>query len=320
MTPFQIAKTRMLPLIGITSFDPATNATTAGKRAVEEGDIQFCVDCMNAAAEEMLDEGPACLSETDYSDVLLPPTAVTLTTIQYSKVLSGFLTWAAWMEGCTVRLSGDDVDNVLLSATALLRPYMGSGGAQSGTVYGDSLKMPSTVKSIMEPVRLPTVAPLRVTLMEDEFYCYAQPHLYGNRPGVAVYNSLTNKSVGEPVIALAQFVAAMTVAGVTPKFLRFNPMPAQAYSATMRVKLKPPLWTTADVYAGTAYTVDPAAVIPFDNHSSIFLPMALWRFLAHPSFDNKNARESINAQYALAKKQLDQLTPATVSIQAHYHG
>src|SRR5436190_10665962 len=106
MTPFTVAK-RMLPYIGVLSFDPAVNASTAGKRAIDDGDVQFCVDCMMGAAEEMFAEGPAALSETDYGDVLRAPLGVTFTTTQYSATIAAFGAFAAYMVGCTVRISGD---------------------------------------------------------------------------------------------------------------------------------------------------------------------------------------------------------------------
>lgn len=314
MTPFTIARDKMLPMIGILSFDPAVNATTAGKRAVEPFDIAFCADCMTGAAEEIFDEGPASVSEAPDAYQLYPPTGVTLTVTQFSKTISGLTTWAPWMLGCTINISGDQLFNEITSQTTLLRPYAGGSGAVSGTVYGDAVKLPSNVKQVMDPVRLPTLAPLMGTTNRERFLGYTNPHRYGNRmtTGRQVFYDLTNKTVGQPAIWMAENMINVATAETT-KFLRFNPMPNQAYSATVRVKIKAPTFTAADIYAGADYTTDPGAIIPLDYHSSIFVPFAMQRFMAHPSFNNPIAAKEIVRQYQRAQMMLNNCTPGVVS-------
>lgn len=318
-TPFSIAKYQMLPYIGILSFDPAVNASTAGKRAVEPFDIEFCAACMTGAAEEIFNDAPAALSEFLYADQLNPPTPAVFNLTQYSKTIGSITTWAAWMQGCTVRLTGDDVDNQILSQTQLLRPYQGGTSASvSGTVYGDSILLPSSIKSIKDPVRLPTISPLMGTTSREHFLFYIQPHQYGNRQqSPTIFYNLTNKSVGQPAIWLAENAIDIAVAA-TVKYVRFNPMPNQAYSVTMNAKLKAPVFTAADIYAGTAYAVDPNKAIPMDYHTAIFIPFALQRFTAHPSFDNKAITE-IARQYKKAQGMLLDCVPSVTSEPGNYH-
>lgn len=320
MTPFTIAKNFMLPYIGVLSFDPAVNQATAGKRQAEAFDIEFCAACMTGGGEELFNDGPSAISETQYGDQLYPPTSVTLNVTQFSKTISGLTPSQAWMIGCTINITGDGTFNELMSATTLLRPYAGSSGSVSGTVYGDSIPLPSNIKEVMDPVKLPTLAPLMGTTSREEYLAYGNPHRYGNRrtTGSRIFYTLTNKSVGQPAIWFAENAIDISVAQ-TVKYLRFNPMPNQAYSASMRVKLKAPVFTAADIYAGTDYNVDPNKAIPMDNHASIFLPMCMQRFMAHPSFNNKMAAQEIARQYAEARRMLADCTPSVTHQNALYH-
>ncbi len=306
-----------LGLIGIFDLDPAVNANNALNPGINlVRDVKFALACLNGAYQECYRLGPIAMSEDRYADVLRPPTNVTFTATQYSKVISGFATWAAWMEECTFRCSGDDLDNEIQSETLLRTPYMGASGTVSATVHADALKLPTTVANIMEPVELANKWPLRAAGSRDLFRSWTQPQSYGSgRSDGAAYYTTQQKSIGEPTVFLVDSVANNAAAAL-PIYLRLNPIPNQAYRISMRVKKKPPTFAVADIY-GASYA-DPAGVVPVEWNESIILPFFLKRFLRHPTLNNPAAAAEIRDQYAAAKIILESLTPQNVAQTAIY--
>lgn len=318
MTPRDIVKLK-LKYIGVLSFDPATNANSVGRRAIEAGDVEFACACLTGGIEEMLEDGPAALSEKRYSNVLRAPTNVTLDVTNGSATIANLTTYAAWQIGCTIRIAGDNDDNEIVSSTELLRPYLGATGTgRAAVVYSDAIKLPGTIKNVLDPVKLPNIIPLLGTSDRERFMRFGQdtPMDAMRQPEYASY-ILQNKTIGQPAIWMAENAIDTTVAGGNT-FLRFNPMPGQAYSVTAKVKVRAPIYTPADIFTSSNYDTDPGAVIPVDSHASIVLPFALMRFTAHPSFDSKAVRE-IERQYAVARKLLSSCKPTITTEAGDYH-
>lgn len=237
-------------MIGIRSLDIADNQNNQNQRGLEDGDLDFCAICITAALQEIFGLGPVDLSEQRLSEVLRPPQPVTFNVTQYSTAISGFATWASWMEGCTVQGIEDD-DNELLSATQLLKPVMRGSGAVSGTVYADAVRLPEWVRNTIEPVESPNVFRLESATNRDEFRYWNSPfqgNPSGSRPYPAGgYSYITRtKTNGEPCVYFVE-PRYDPSSGSLPLFMRFNPMPGQAYPITFRIKRKPPKVTAADI-------------------------------------------------------------------------
>lgn len=306
---------RLLKLIGVTSLDPAANLSTALNRGLEAGDLDEAAEAITSAIQEIFALGPVALSEQPFEGLLRAPAAVSLSVEQYSTTISALFGFDAdWMPGCTVRLDGDPLDNELVSASALRRPYTGATGEVTGTVYGDAIQLPEWVKNVMEPVRIPRVWALRSATTQEEFRGVMSPHQYGNDNRGAAYYTDHNKSIGEPAVFWLES-RYDTAASALKLFLRVNPMPGEVYPISCRAKRKPPVITAANI---GSHLSEPLTVIPTDWHESILVPIAKHRFTAHPAFNNEPARAAIAEQYRVAKLALESFTPQITEAEAHY--
>lgn len=316
MTVQAIAKL-MLRRIGVTSLDPDANQQDANKRGIVTGDLEECALAITAALQEIYSDGPANLRERQVGAVLRVPTSVTFTATQYSTTISGFSGFASWMRGCTVRLSGDLYDNEIISATELMRPYMGSTGSNTATVYADAIQLPDNQECVMEPVETPNWPILTPCATKEEFsrfvsYTTSAPSLADTGSS---YIGFQNKIAGDPRAWIAE---ARFMPGVQsiPIFLRFNPMPSAAIPVRYRTKIKPVTITAEDI--GNT-TTEPDLAIPVDWHESVLVPIALQRFTAHPALaNNAVAIKEIGRQYGAAQRILAGWTPQVSTTQAEY--
>lgn len=298
---------RLLKYRGITSLDPAENSTSLLKRGLGETDIQDALNCVNAAAQEAFTDAGASVKEQTRGDVLRAPASIILSATINSSTINVTSGWASWMEGCTVRLPGDQMDNRLISQTQLLRPYLGGTGSIGGQVFADCIPITSTVRRILDPVWLPNQVRITVANSLEEFLRWngtdtAPAHEHPFAPGRNY--GLTNKSVGEPCICYADTHLDYASA-FRPLYLRFNPMPGQAYAVSFRAEMKAPLFTLADVDNGDHET-DPGAIFPMDYVESTLMPYALQRWQLEPDvvLEGTQAREALR-QYQKAKLMLE---------------
>lgn len=311
---------RMLPFIGVTVLDLSANANDPGKRQLLQSDIDFGAGCQTGALEEIYAGGPAAISERRLAFVLNKPTTISVTTVSLSTAItvSG---WQDWMIGCTVRIPEDSQDNEFVSATELLKPWMGeTSGVQPSTVYGDAVKLPEGTDCVLEPVEIPLWKPLVPATSREQFITWNLPTGYRNevQPGVSYYVTI-NKAVGWPVVWFAE-AAFDPSEDFLPIFLRVNPMPSQAFSITMRARLQPPVITAADIYDGTPSDPGPDFNIPLSWHESVFLPFAMQRWTAHPSFTNEGSKKEIARQYQVAKNKLDSYAASGAASLGEYYG
>lgn len=288
--------------IGILSFDPAANANSNNRRGLGDQDIADLVACINGAQEEVYSLAPSYWTERETGGALRPSTTITGSFTQYGTacVLSGH---SAWMTGCTVRIGTDAEDNRLVSATELARPYMGStGSGVTVTVFADCLTLPATYNQVIEPVRLTGLAPLKVLFSREEFDRWCLDRSTSPRDLNANYQ-VSNRQVGEPRVVLVEQVSLGSAAPAI--YLRFNPMPAQAYGVTFTAKLAPPVVVAANIWTEATPTVDPGVSPYFPDAESILLPFCLQRWTAHPSFsaDGQQLTE-ISRQYKTARETL----------------
>lgn len=293
LTVHQLGKAA-LRRIGVLSYDPAQNATNQNRRGLCTGDLDEVLIAINGGAQECFALGPIELSEQQQSTVLRPGTGLTLDATQYSTTIANLTTWASWMQGCTVRISGDGQDNELISATQLLRPFMGvTGTGLVATVYGDAVALDSASMTVIEPVEIPQWGPLTPSTRPFQYWVGSRQ----NSDGLLLNGSLQSKPTGRPCEWTVETRNIATNA-FTQRILRVFPMPDSAYSLSFRVQVKPPVYSQSDLYAGTSYGVDPGTIIPFDWVESTLLPEVLRRFSTHPAFDGDVEKIRLEAETA----------------------
>lgn len=250
MTPYDIA-VQLAPLLGSSTQDQVSSLNGIN---LDDSDKAAIAIAITQALQEIFGLGPTALSEQLYGSVLRPPVNVSFTATQYSTTISGFATWADWMQGCTVQ-GGDGEDNELISATELVRPYMAASGTANGTVYADAIRLPDWVKNTMDPIWTPRIPMLRPAMNREGLRFYNSPYIgdlgHQHYPSHGAFYTSRNKTAGEPVKYLVESRYDPST-GALPLFMRFNPMPGQATPITFRVKRKPPVITVADLMAQTA--------------------------------------------------------------------
>lgn len=244
---------QMAPMLGADVVDQASSLNGINLSDADKAAIAIA---LTQGLQEIFGLGITAISEQRISEVLRVPTNVTFNAAQYSTAISGFATWATWMDGCTIQ-GGDEDDNELLSATELRRPFMGSTGAVNATVYADAVRLPSWVKNTMDPVETPRVFQLVAADNRQDFRFWNSPYI-GDRAHMhhhshASFYTSRNKTAGDPC---AYFVEARydPTTGSLPLYLRVNPMPAQPMPITFRVKRKPPVIVATDI-TGESLTV-----------------------------------------------------------------
>jgi hypothetical protein len=306
MTYREIAEI-LLRTIGITSLDPAENRDVNLQHGLDtDRDIADVAACITGAIQELYTLCPSSLLERQVGGVLRAPASVTLTATQYSNTISALTTYGAWMLGCTIRIEGDNLDNRIISSTELLRPYTGTGGSVTATVYADCMPMSATYAAVIAPVTLLGRKKLHVANSQEEFLNLHQQdprHLYETGS-----SSIYNKCIGEPCVAMADFEASTTAQ--PSLYVRFNPMPGEVYAVTCTARLAPPTVTSANIWTEGSPTVDPGVSIYLPLPEGVLLPFCLQRWTGHSSFSPSGQQlAEINRQYQIAK-QVMQKRPA----------
>lgn len=254
--PFTIQQVgkRLLHRIGVTQFQPQPAGSDLPD--VTDSDLDEVAACISGAMQEIHDQQPAVNMEVHAGGVLPGPTNLTLTTITNSQVISAVTTWAAWMAGCTVRITGDDQDNQFVSATRLARPFMGAGASGiAAQVFGDCLTLESNHSRALGPIFLPNQLPLNIADTFEQFLRETGWTDYTNgRTGQALYGPdylFIRKTISRPRTVYAEG-AYDTALAYVPRRLRFAPLPDQAYAVGFRAVVTAPRYTRADLVSALA--------------------------------------------------------------------
>ncbi len=326
MTVQQLAL-RLLGLSGVNSLTPDNSQGGLQQRGYVPSDLDAAASTINAAFQEIFSEGPSSLSEVRDGALLNAPTTITLSVTNNSKVVSITLGSASWMAGCTVRISGDQWDNQFSKdLTSLNRPYAGSTGSVSATVYADAVLMDSTVKAVLEPFRVPNRLPLHMcgSLEEFESFPFGLGLGWNNSRtifsdsrmllgGWGGFGQPKQIDVPKAVYVDTQYVPSATY---TPTFLRLTPMPPNLMPLEFRKKLHAPIYTATDIGTGST---DPGTTIPMLVHESILLAIAEFRWMKQPSvvLSDKQAA-AITAGYKTALQELRGMRPGVGVTQAQF--
>jgi hypothetical protein len=137
---FQEVKSDLLAIIGVE--DVSFLDTPTNERMLRD---------VNATLQKLWTMVPQWWTTPIQDALLQAPQAVTLTVTQGSKTFSGF-TPSAWMIGCTIKIADDTFNNEITSATTLARPFLGTTGSKSATVYCDAVALPSDTLAVFPPV------------------------------------------------------------------------------------------------------------------------------------------------------------------------
>lgn len=268
---------RLAKHIGVTSFDSLDPSNQ--KDGLVPGDVDECVACLNAALAELWQEAPTILCRTQVGVAVRAPLAVSVTVTPGSESITAFPLYAAWMNGCAIRIDGDEQVNEVVGEGELRFPYLGAGGSvRSGKVYGDFVTAPPGVKRVLDPVlwngrgkRLKRVDPeYRFALLREE---------------------------GAPVRCR---VEVRYESGVLRVGLRLDPLPAQAGLLLLGARLVPPMVTASDI----GETTDPeiSLALPGGWDEAVVLPLALARISTHPRFRPNDIKMEIIRQATIARR------------------
>ena len=292
---------RLAKHIGVTSFDPgdASNTSPLHGPGLREGDVEELVACMNGALQELWDRAPVAVRFARLGIDLHAPTTVTLQVTPESTALSAFGGYEPWMDGCTVRIAGDDCDNELVDGQTLLRPYSGAGEAApvtvTATVFADCASPGAEVTGVVDPigtcgsVHLPRLLTRVASRVEFESW-----------------SGMAQKKTGMPEVCLVEtrVLPSRSRLGIR---LRVHPMPMEAMLLTYGAMLNAPMMTVADV--GTVNDPGRTFPIPGGWEESVLLPLALQRLSVHPNFAPDSARDEIERQVATARRMMQSAAP-----------
>ena len=304
---------RLLHFIGVTQL-AAQSSPESDLENLQPSDLGEVCTAINGGMQELWDLAPSEMRERRMGGVLHGPTQVTLAVTQYSTAISALTTWAAWMAGCTIRISGEDQDNEISNSTTLASPYMGTSGTVQATVYGDCIQLDGTIGKVVTPVEIPNLIPLTPATSRADFYKYIGAPGVTTTAGSAMPYFGFRRIVQRPI---AWFVEGYHDPALPylPRRLRVGPLPDSTYAISYRVSINPPLYSAADIDNGD-HTTDPGTTFPIPNQwvESILLPFALIRYTASPSFKNDAKVQEIGRQYQLAKGILQNATRGQVSL------
>lgn len=316
---------RLLRDVGVMSLSPAN---PSGQNVeLEDGDIADVVMAMNAALQECWDDGPAEISQRPGSGFLNAPTTVTLDVTHGSRTIASLTTFAAWMEGCTIRIEGDNADNEITSSTSLARHYTGSTGTGvSATVYGDSFTLDEGVQHIMQPVwvsdnRNGSGWPLPMANSLDEFMRVGGWPIVADINGRGISTSYPNplflncrKPVGNRPYIWIQDGFYDADSAYLKRRVRFSPMPDNATVMGYVELVTPPRILPEDIHDGSEATLP----IPNGWVESIYLPICRQHMTGLSTFQSESAKPEIARAYRAAKARIINSTGAKASVFARY--
>ncbi len=302
---------------GIRSLAPTQGTDNANIRGISAGDLDAVANSINAAYHELWHLSPASMFERRASAVLNLPTAITITVTNGSTACTVTANGASWMAGCTLVINGDPYDNEFLQdTTLLLRPYMGTTGSHSATVYGDAVKLPANEQTVLNPVAIRGLRTLaHASWAEFQSAGGILRTLIGEP--LWVYDAM-NKRQGQPYLYFVDTRYDQSASpGTRSTFLRVAPMPSAAYPLDYRLLATPPQITALDIDSGD-HLADPGTgpVVPWPELT--LQAVARLHFSGDPLFTNQAAMPEIIRQHKLAIDSLDHVVPQSASARAYY--
>ncbi len=286
-------RTDLLGLLGLESIDHAPTGAATRMLVDLNGALQHIYSLMG---DSFWCEEPAGFL------VRAPQTvSVSVTAGSQAVTITGY---AAWMLGCTIVISGDEAQNVIVSAAAnvsLLKPYTGStNAAASATVYQDVIAPGANVRQVIGPVVIEGKWELVPVPSESVRQIYdaggttrsnhgADPWLYPL--------TFAQREIQCPTAYL--IVQQSTHLGNRGPALRFSSLPDEETVITMKVEQTAPRIESFDDTR--------TWLVPHGYHESILMPIVRWKFASWPHFAGN--RGDLKDDFEAALAILDTLKP-----------
>ena len=295
----------LLQFIGVNGFSAVDGANALNRPGLDTQDVNKALAAINSALQEIQKFGPKSLKETERAAYFYDPTIVYLTTDATQAQSITLVSPPAWIPGCSILIDGDGDLNRVVDVTgnqvSLLRGYRGPTATDvKATIYADCLLLPDDITSVVEPVQI--TPNRRLTRARDlaEFLRFT-PYGYG-------YDTIGYG--GYPWSTLEYGMGPSKVSGVPSLYyvesrqkdrllyMRLNPMPSSRGNVTYQAKLAPErVSANALALDGGADPGIPFTSIPERDQESLLLPLARWRFFAHPALKNSESRQSVKLEY-----------------------
>lgn len=225
------------------------------------------------------------------------PLAVTLDVTAGGTAAGNLAPAADWMAGCTLVISGDAAQNMLVKTAgpsfSLLKPYQGGTAAGvAATVYQDVLHPGADVEQVIAPVIAEGYGELRpVTHERDRQAAHTGGPLYPL--------PWSQRPVQMPDAYLVERHFDHSTGAVSAR-LRFSALPAAAFVCSFTAKLVAGMTAVTDLS-------DTRSLVPFDLVDSVLLPIVRHKFASWPQFVGDAG--ALKADYDTALVMLAALNP-----------
>lgn len=284
---------------GILYVDPTTPANQTNPMRALDLDAGALV--LTATFQKIADTEAIDSKTQPGGAVLRVPTAVTLTVTDGSTTISALTTYATWQLGCTIRIAGDDQDNELLTSTLLARPFVGTGGSVTATVYCDAVTLPVNVGKVVGPMLLGQAHQwVTEAANRSDFLIRGgwplDPILVPGWSNYPFWNICAKPTAAGPTSFFLDGYYDYTQSTIVRR-IRLSPMPTVRQSIGWTSAINPQRVTAEDL--DNAQHADPGVKIPCANGfiESIFLPIARQYGSGYPQFKNEEMRAEIRRQY-----------------------
>lgn len=269
---------------------------------------------INRAIDAAADANPQAFFQTRPSlgEIIRQQTAVTVSVTNSAKtitVTSGYD--VSWMAGCAIMIDSDGLLNRLENEAAgtaptLDRPFLGSTGSHSATVYHDWIRMPPALRMVMDPVtisgseqsRYPIFRAQDQTMLDNRWVLPGATWDYWrNFTGLPIPLGWC-KDIGPPwcFYEVSRKVQEVQVSGVMLDSLPAGPW---TLDYTGRFRTYAPITSLADTRT---------EILGQDMDQKVLLPMARWFFSSNENC--ATTQESLMPEFNFAQQRAQEMTIA----------
>lgn len=260
---------------------------------------------INAALREIITNAPSdWLKDSPRSELVRAPTTVTLTVTRDSKSIT-FGSYASWMAGCTLVISGDDQQNQLVNdvgASVSLRvPYNGPSATTTATIYHNAINLGTDVDAVLAPVVLnglweltPVASPRALAVAQ-----FAEYHNSGHGLIPKLY-PLVDRQIpsNQPLSYFTDSNAPYL--GLMGLRLMLSALPGERMTLSYRAST---YWTVTSLASDTR-----TQFLPFGYDETILRPWCRWKFSTYPHVTV--SRSDFKPDYDAALAMLGKLKPS----------
>lgn len=214
----------------------------------------YMVNAINAGLEDMRAFSPQSFRSTIE---LTWTKGVALTTTVSGVTLGPNVTFANYTAGCSLNISGDSTFNELAAvgdgsvASTAIFAYTGTPGSQGMTVWGDCVKLATSVDRVIGGALLHERRNLQILSSRAEFLAYQR--LYGIYPYDYGFGNLSVQPsiIRQPGVPRGVWLEAVLNGNAIEYRARCSPLPNADYRATLNVQIMPAIITASDLSAGS---------------------------------------------------------------------